>query len=356
MVLQNPKKRFRDYGFIPGSLPVGKNNAITDVKGVLVGHTTKVEGEDIRTGVTIVDPGISNLFRNKLPAAVAVGNGFGKLTGITQVEELGTLETPIALTNTLAVGPVMRAIVDIVIAETPDILETETINSVVGETNDGILNNIHKDVITKEDVWNAYRSRSRNTKTGNIGAGTGTRAFSWKGGIGTSSRMLRVERKKYTLGILAQTNFGGALNILGVPVGSILGKTDFDGFLHPTGDGSCMIVIATDAPLTARQLQRVAKRAFVGLARTGSVLSHGSGDYAIAFSTNRNGLESMEGKGVNDQELTKFFLGVAEAVEESVYDALFAAETLQGRNQKVLEKLPIQEVVKILKKHGVSQQ
>lgn len=355
MKSKNQKKRLREYGIKPGFLPIGKKNMITDVSGVLVGHTTKIEGQDIRTGITIIDPGVKNLFRDKLPAAIAVGNGFGKLIGITQVEELGTIETPVALTNTLAVGAVMRGIVDIVIEETSDLLETETINAVVGETNDGLLNDIHKDIITKEDVWAAYQSRSNKTEIGNVGAGTGTRAFSWKGGIGTSSRIIKVGDKKYTVGVLVQTNFGGALNIMGVPIGRLLRKTDFDSSLNPSGDGSCMIVIATDAPFSSRQLKRVAKRSFVGLARTGSVLSHGSGDYAITFSTNRDGLESIGsmGKCVNEQELTKFFLGTAEAVEESVYDALFAAETMQGRNKNILEALPVEKVIKILKRYGV---
>lgn len=355
MKSKNQKKRFRDYGFKPGFLPIGRNNTITDVKGVLVGHTTKIKGQNIRTGVTVIDPGTNNLFRDKLPAAIAVGNGFGKLAGITQVEELGTIETPIALTNTLAIGPVMRGIVDIVIEETSDLLETETINAVVGETNDGLLNNIHKDIITKQDVWAAYQSCSNKTEIGNVGAGTGTRAFSWKGGIGTSSRIIKVSNKKYTVGVLVQTNFGGALNIMGVPIGRLLHKTDFDSFLNPSGDGSCMIVIATDAPFTSRQLKRIAKRSFVGLVRTGSVLSHGSGDYSITFSTNREGLEStgLTGKCINDQELTKFFLGAAEAVEESVYEALFAAETMQGRNKNILKALPIEKVIKILKRYGV---
>jgi len=356
VIMESPfpkKKRFREYGFRTGFLPIGNRNSISDVSGVCVGHTTKIEGEILRTGVTLIEPGVRNLFGNKIPAAISVGNGFGKLTGVVQVNELGTLEAPIALTNTLAVGPVMRGVVDIMLAENTTIKPTETINIVVGETNDGFLNNIHQDVITKEDVRRAYDACSPDVLLGNVGAGTGTRAFSWKGGIGTASRVLQVEGKTYTLGILVQTNFGGALTMLGIPIGKILHKTDFSDFVVSPGGGSCMIVLATDAPLTARQLKRVARRTFLGLARTGSILAHGSGDFAIAFTTRREGLEGsgLVGACLRDQDLTQFFLAAAEAVEEAVYDALVAAETMQGRDGNTLEALPIEEVISLLKKY-----
>ncbi|MDP3764455.1 MAG: P1 family peptidase [bacterium] len=343
-------KRFKDYGFKVGFLPCGKKNSIADVLGVRVGHFNKISGRDIRTGITIIDPGIKNLFRKKIPAAIYVGNGFGKLTGITQVEELGTLETPIALTNTLAVGPVMRGVVDWVIKNSPDIKPIETINTVVGETNDGWLNNIHKNSIGADDVFKAFKNLSTNTGAGCVGAGVGTRVFSWKGGIGSSSRLIKIGNKKYTLGALVQTNFGGALNILGLPIGKILGETDFDNFIK-TGDGSCVVVLATDAPFSARQLKRIAKRAVLGLAKTGSVMAHGSGDYIIAFSTNRNGIEG-EGdlsKCLLDADLTQFFLGAVEAVEESVYDALFAAKTTTGRGGNTLKSIPKDQVIEIIK-------
>ena len=343
-------KRFKDYGFKVGFLPCGKKNSITDVSGVRVGHFNKILGRDIRTGITLIDPGIKNLFRKKIPAAIYVGNGFGKLTGITQVEELGTLEAPIALTNTLAVGLVMRGVVDWVIKNSPDIKPIETINAVVGETNDGWLNNIHKNSIGASDVFKAFGNLSADVEVGCVGAGVGTRLFSWKGGIGSSSRLIKIGNKKYTLGALVQTNFGGALNILGIPVGNILGKTDFDSFIK-TGDGSCMIVLATDAPFSARQLKRIAKRAMLSLAKTGSVMAHGSGDYAIAFSTNRSGMEGEEGfyKCLSDANLTQFFLATVEVVEESIYDALFAAKTITGRDGNILKSIPKEQVVEIIK-------
>lgn len=338
------KKRFRAYGFKPGLLPTGPKNTIADVMGVRVGHLTRREGEDVQTGVTIIDPGVPNLFRNKLPAAIAVGNGFGKLTGVTQVEELGTLETPIALTNTLAVGPVMRGVVDLVITQTPDLGAAETINAVVGETNDGMLNAVHKNIIVSEDVAKAYQAASEDVGLGCVGAGTGTRAFSWKGGIGSASRIVNIAGKSFTLGVLVQTNFGGALTIMGVPVGRTLGKTDFDSFL-PTGDGSCMIVVATDAPVTDRQLKRIAKRALLGMVRAGSVMANGSGDYAIAFTTERAG-------SLSDADLTPFFLAAVEATEESIYDALFLAETTTGHGH-TLEALPVDRVVELLKRYEI---
>lgn len=345
-------KRFIDFGFLVGFLQPGLKNTISDVPGITVGHVTKIHGDRIRTGITLIDPGVENLFQKKLPAAIYVGNGFGKLTGTTQLTELGTLETPIALTNTLAVGPVMRGIVDLVLHTASHIAPHETINAVVGETNDGFLNDIHADTIAAIDVEDAFRARSSAVDVGAIGAGTGTRAFSWKGGIGMSSRIVPAQDKKYVLGVLVQTNFGGSLHILGVPIGDMFGKSDFGDEGREKPDGSCMIVVATDAPLSARQLERVAKRAFFGIVRTGSIAAHGSGDYAIAFSTDRSGLEGLGAAGIclSDSMLNHFFLAAADAVEEAVYDALFAAETRTGRDGNTLEALPKDKVIAILEK------
>ena len=317
-----------------------------------MGHRTLVEGDGIRTGVTVVDPGTPRLFHDKLPAAVAVGNGFGKLTGVTQINELGTLETPIALTNTLAVGPAMQGLVELVLRITPGIGATATVNAVVGETNDGIVNDIHRIVVTPGDVAAAHAARTRAFALGSVGAGTGTCAFGWKGGIGSASRRVRHGRRTFTVGALLQTNFGGALTIMGVPVGEMLGRTDFDKFRAPRGDGSCMIILATDAPLSARQLSRVARRAMIGLGRTGSILGHGSGDYAVAFSTNRAGIEGAGGGDcLPDTALNPFFLAAVEVVEESVLDSLFTATTVTGRDGNTLQQLPVARVVKLLRKH-----
>jgi len=346
------KKRFFEYGFSSSLLKYGNNNSITDVGNIRVGHSTKVNGTDVRTGVTVIDPGIENLFRNKIPAATYVGNGYGKITGTTQVEELGTIETPIALTNTLAVGPVMRGVIDHVINNQNDLQPTESINVVVGETNDGFLNDLHKNSVDANDVESAFAMLSNLTTVGNVGAGTGTRCFSWKGGIGTASRLVTINGKTYTLGTLLQTNFGGSLNIAGAPIGKILGKNDYK-IEKDLPDGSCMIVIATDAPFSARQLKRIAKRAPLGLARTGSVMAHGSGDYAIAFSINRAGVEGENNYScLTDNDLTNFFLAVVECVEESVYDALFAADTMSGRAGNKLEALPKKQVISYLEKYA----
>lgn len=346
------KKRFRDYGLRAGRLPTGPRNSIADVDGVRVGHATKIKGDDVRTGVTLIDPGIRDLFMRKIPAALAVGNGYGKLAGATQMQELGTLETPIALTNTLAVGPVMRGIVDLVLAETPEIGPADSINAVVGETNDGFLNNLHKHSVGGGDVRRAYDTRSEQVAEGCVGAGTGTRLFAWKGGIGTSSRVLRIGTESYTVGVLVQTNYGGSLMINGVPVGERLKKSDFTIGLND--GGSCMIVLATDAPMTSRQLERMARRTFLGLARTGSVLASSSGDYAIAFSVSREGIEGSGSPGscLADSLLTDFFLAAVEAVEESVYNALAAAETIKGRDGHILETFPMESVIERIRRNA----
>jgi D-aminopeptidase len=345
--MTSAQKRFRDFGLIPGLLPAGPTNLLSDVSGVKVGHVTIRKEPRIHTGVTIVDPGVPNIYRNNLPAAIAVGNGYGKLAGYTQVEELGTLETPIALTNTLAVGPVMRGIIDLTISSTSDLLPYETINAVVGETNDGLVNDIHELQVTSADIQRAYDTRRADFALGAVGAGTGTRAFSWKGGIGSASRIVEYKGKTYTVGALVQTNFGGALTIMGVPVGEKLGETDFNGSVQrllQKPDGSCMIVIATDAPLDSRQLKRLAKRALVGMTRTGSVMANSSGDYAIAFSTSR-GTGALT---TDDNDLNQFFLAAAEATEESIYDALFLATTTEG-DRVTLGQLPVEKVVAMLR-------
>lgn len=345
--MTSTQKRIRDFGLIPGLLPAGPKNLLSDVPGVTVGHYTVHKAPKVHTGITVIDPGVDTIYRNRLPAAIAVGNGYGKLAGYTQVEELGTLETPIALTNTLAVGPVMRGVVDVVLANTPDLLPYETINAVVGETNDGLVNDIHELHLSSNDVQAAYEARRTDFELGAVGAGTGTRAFSWKGGIGSSSRVVEYKGESYTVGALVQTNFGGALTVMGVPVGEKLGETDFNGSIQRLlrrPDGSCMIVVATDAPLDSRQLKRLAKRALIGMTRTGSIMANSSGDYAIAFSTNRSPSAAPE----DDNDLNQLFLAAAEATEESIYDALFLAEETVG-DRVTLPKLPVNQVVQLVK-------
>jgi len=347
------KKRFFEYGFPVGFLPSGSLHSVADVAGVAVGHVTKIEGDDVRTGITVVDPGVKDIYSNKIPAAYYAGNGTGKVAGSAQIEELGTLEAPIALTSTLYVGTAVRGMIDVVLSQKALTLP-QTVNVFVGECNDGILNNIYKNPLVEDDVRNAYESRSAQFAVGSIGAGTGTRAFSWKGGIGSASRIIEVAGGKYVVGALVQTNYGGAPEVLGVPVGKLLGKTDYEGIV-PDTDGSCMIVLATDAPLTARQLRRLAKRGFMGLAKTGTIMRTVSGDFAVAFSTSRNGVEGSGSVGmcIADDDLTGVFLAAAEAVEESVYDALFAGETMVGRSGNTLEAAPVDTIVSLLEKyHG----
>ncbi len=345
----------------------GPLNAITDVSGVLVGQTTIVRGDDVRTGVTAILPHAGNLFREKVPGAVFVGNAFGKLAGSTQVNELGEIETPILLTSTLAVPRVADAVLDYMLA-LPGNEDVQSINPLVGETNDGYLNDIRGRHITANDVIAAIKgAKSGAVDEGTVGAGTGTVAFGWKGGIGTASRRLPASLGGYTVGVLVQTNFGGVLTIAGAPVGKELGRYSFREQLEPaqpraavphdSGDGSCMIVVATDAPVEARNLKRLAARAIMGLARTGSSGANGSGDYVIAFSTApelriRPG-DSIKARPVTvlgNDTMSPLFLAAIEATEEAIDNSLLRATSVTGRGHTV-EALPIERLIEILKEH-----
>ncbi|MGH8085103.1 MAG: P1 family peptidase [Lysobacter sp.] len=351
-------KDLRDHGIAIGVLQPGQWNAITDVPGVAVGHTTIVRGDSIRTGVTAVLPHGGNLFQSKVPAAVYVGNGFGKLAGSTQVEELGTLETPIVLTNTLSVPVASDALIDYTFSFA-DNDEVRSVNPVVGETNDGYLNDIRSRHVTKADVLAAIRSASGSeVEQGNVGAGTGTVTFGFKGGIGTSSRKLPDNLGGYTVGVLVQTNFGGVLSIDGVPVGKVLGKHYLSDELNDSPDGSCMIVVATDAPLDARNLERMAKRAMLGLARTGGIASNGSGDYVIAFSSNESVRVPYESDRplhqsttLRNDAMSPLFMATIEATEEAILNSLFHAETMIGRDDHEVTALPVDEVLRIMEQH-----
>jgi len=357
------RPRARDLGIEPGVFAPGPLNAITDVKGVRVGHTTIVEGDTVRTGVTAILPHGGNLFQDKVAGAVFVGNAFGKLAGSTQVEELGTIETPIVLTNTLSVGTAIEAVVAYTLAQ-PGNGQVTSVNALVGETNDGGLNDIGGFHVTREHVLAAIRSASEGpVAEGAVGAGTGTRCFGWKGGIGTASRVLPQRYGGHTLGVLVQTNFGGVLTIAGAPVGKELGRYAFSQPpARPGGGndlgGSCMIVVATDAPADARDLRRLAARALFGLARTGSSYANGSGDFAIAFSTSpelrqRFGETAARPRTVLPPEgMSPLFQAALEATEEAVYNSLFQATTVKSRSTTA-EAIPIDKVREILRKYGM---
>ena len=360
------RPRARDLGLKIGVLQTGTLNAITDVTGVAVGQTTIVRGENIRTGVTAVVPHGGNLFQEKVPGAIFVGNGFGKLMGSTQVNELGEIETPILLTSTLAVPKTADFLLDYMLA-LPGNENVQSINPVVAETNDGFLNDIRGRNIGRDDVFNAIKNaKSGAVEEGVVGAGTGTVAFGWKGGIGTSSRKLPASLGGYTVGILVQANFGGVLSIDGAPVGVELGKyylKDATSSANPKsniqnlkfGDGSIIIVIATDAPLDHRQLHRLAARSMSGLARTGSSMTNGSGDYAIAFSTvNRiSSADKVRGvQVVGNDAMSPLFQAVIEATEEAIYNSLLKATTVTGRDKRTVEALPVERVQEILRKYG----
>ncbi len=351
------KPRARELGIAPGTLRPGVRNAITDVPGVRVGQTTLVRGDSIRTGVTAILPHGGNLYRQRVPAAIVVGNGFGKLVGVTQVEELGELESPILLTCTLCVWRAADAVVEWMLGQ-PGMESVRSLNPVVGETNDGFLNAIRTRPVTAADVRHALESADTGAVAeGSVGAGTGTTAFGWKGGIGTASRALPDSLGGWRVGVLLQSNYGGDLHILGTPVGRELGTYG----VHPGGDarqgkGSCMIVVATDAPLSDRNLKRLAARALLGLGRTGSFEANGSGDYVIAFSTNlavRRPSDSLRvAPEIGNDQMTPLFQGVVEATEEAVYNSLFAATTVKGSGNTV-EAIPTDRVLAILKRHGV---
>ncbi len=354
------RPRARDVGLAPGLLATGPVNAITDVPGVRVGQTTVIEGANVRTGVTAILPHGGNLFQEKVPGAVFVGNAFGKLAGSTQVEELGTIETPIVLTNTLAVGTALDAVVRWTLAQ-PGNDNVRSVNALVGETNDGTLNDIRGLHVTREHVLAAIASAKGGAVTeGAVGAGTGTIAFGWKGGIGTSSRVVTQQDNRWTVGVLVQTNYGGKLTMGGAPIWKDISPRSggSGGSLGSGGsaDGSCMIVVATDAPLDARELRRLAARAVFALARTGSTYSNGSGDFAIAFSTFA-GNRVTPARGPQPRTLlptddvSALFEAALDATEEAVYNSLLQATDTTGRGRTV-PALPIDTLRAVLKKYG----
>ncbi|GAB3687970.1 P1 family peptidase [Spirosoma flavus] len=352
-IMAQTPKRPREYSIRFGVMAPGQLNAITDVPGVRVGQVTLNQGENVRTGVTAILPHTGNQFQQKSPAAIYIGNGFGKLAGYSQVEELGTLETPIVLTNTLNVPTAADAIIDYTLSQSGN-EQVRSVNPVVGETNDGFLNDIRGRHVTKKDVLDAIQqAKTGPVEEGNVGAGTGTVCFGFKGGIGTSSRKLPASLGGYTVGVLVQTNFGGTLQIAGVPIGVALGRYEFKDNL----DGSCMMVVLTDAPLDARNLKRLAKRAFLGLGHTGGIASNGSGDYVIAASTahqipheTKNAFDEV--KLLRNDNVSPLFMAAIEATEEAIINSLFAAKTLTGYQGHKIEQLPVDKVVDLLKKAG----
>ncbi len=359
LLLAQNKKRARDYGVKPGVMQPGKLNAITDVSGVRVGHTTLIKGDSIRTGVTAILPFNGNVFQSKVPAAIFAANGFGKLAGSTQVVELGNMETPIILTNTLNVAVGMDALIDYTFSQAGN-ENAASVNSLVGETNDGYLNDIRGRHVSREDVLHALKVADTGAvEEGSVGAGTGTVCFGFKGGIGTSSRKLPESLGGYTVGVLIQSNFGGVLQIDGVPIGKELQKFSFSNQLLNNVDGSCMIIVATDAPLDSRNLQRLARRAFLGLGKTGGIASNGSGDYVIAFSTaaslripHNATKELLQTNLVHNDNMSPLFMAAIESTEEAILNSLFTANTIIGRNGNKAESLPLEKVLEILKKYN----
>ncbi|HKZ78434.1 MAG TPA: P1 family peptidase [Pyrinomonadaceae bacterium] len=357
------RPRARDLGIKVGVLSTGPLDAITDVDGVLVGQTTIIRGDNIRTGVTAILPHGGNLFQEKVPGAVFVGNGFGKLMGSTQVNELGEIETPILLTSTLNVPRVADFLLDYMLA-LPGNEDVQSINPLVAETNDGLLNDIRGRHVTREDVFAAIKqAKSGVVEEGAVGAGTGTVAFGFKGGIGTSSRRLPAALGGYTVGVLVQTNFGGILTIDGAPVGRELDRyylqKEVEAKKQNGADGSIIIVIATDAPVEASNLRRLAARAMLGLGRTGAAASNGSGDYAVAFSVSpdvrirvsRNQTSKVRNSTfLGNDSMSPLFLAVIEATEEAIYNSLLRATTMNGRG-RTIEALPIERTLEILRKH-----
>lgn len=353
------QQRSRELGIEIGVLSTGARNSITDVEGVKVGHTTLIEGDSIRTGVTAILPHDGNIFQQKVPAAVYVGNGFGKLAGSTQVEELGNIETPIILTNTLNVATAMDALIKYSLG-LPGNEDVRSVNAIVGETNDGYLNDIRGQHVQTEDMISAINSAGPDVTEGSVGAGTGTICFGFKGGIGTSSRKLPESLGGYSIGVLVQTNFGGNLTIDGAPVGEEIGKFSFRDRILDSADGSCMIVVATDSPLDSRNLKRLAKRALLGLGRTGGIASNGSGDYVIAFSTAAENRipysiekDLLEQKVVPNDLMSPIFMAAIEATEEAILNSLFMAEDMTGFQGRTIEALPMEKVKPILEKYKV---
>ncbi|NWG14359.1 MAG: P1 family peptidase [Acidobacteria bacterium] len=353
------QQRARELGIAPGVLGPAPLNMITDVSGVRVGHVTLAQGDSVRTGVTVIVPHEGNLFQQKVPAAVFVGNGFGKLAGNTQVEELGSIESPIILTNTLNVAEGIAAGVEYTLAQ-PGNERVQSVNVVVGETNDGFLNDIRGRHVSKAHVLEAIRlARGGPVEEGAVGAGTGTVCFGFKGGIGTSSRRLPPALGGYIVGVLVQTNYGGILQINGAPVGQELGKYYLKGKLEYSPDGSCMIIVATDAPLDARNLRRLSARAMLGLAATGSSSSNGSGDYVVAFSTAPEcRIQAAQSERtyrppiLHNDAMSPLFQAAKEATEEAVYNSLFMARTTTGNEGHTVEALPVDKVLEICRKYN----
>lgn len=354
--METPRKRARELEIAPGILPAGEWNAITDVKGIQVGHVTLIEGQNIRTGITTILPHSGNVFQDKVPAGVVAGNGFGKLTGSTQVDELGEIETPIVLTNTLAVPFAAEAVIDWTLNQDGN-EDVRSVNPIVGETNDGWLNDIRSRVVKKESVLKAIElAGSGPVEEGCVGAGTGTVCFGWKGGIGTSSRVLPKSLGGYTVGALVQSNFGGVLQMDGIPVGRELGQHYLKDELDDAStDGSIMIVIATDAPLSDRNLKRLAKRGLTGLARTGASMSNGSGDYVIAFSTAEGVRRTMERRSkmweypeVPNDLMSPLFQAAMEATEEAIYNSLCMATTVTGYQGRTVNALSLDKVQRLV--------
>ena len=355
-VIAQPHKTLREWGFPTGIFETGPYNAITDVPGVTVGHVTCIEGDSIRTGVTAIVPHQGNIFRNKVPAAIYVGNGFGKLAGVTQVQELGNIEAPIILTNTLSVAAGIEGAVRYTLMQ-PGNEQERSVNAVVGETNDGRLNDIRGMHVTPQMVIEAINgAHGGPVEQGCVGAGTGTICFGFKGGIGTSSRVLPESLGGYTIGVLVQTNYGGILEIDGVQVGQRLHKHDFINHVRKTEnmDGSCMMVVITDAPLDSRNLERVAKRAMMGMAKTGGIASNGSGDYVIALSVAPENLIDSRAKTITSTvlangEMSSIFAATIEATAEALWNSLFMAEPMTGRGGNHVDALPVEQVLEMLR-------
>lgn len=350
-------QRPREQGIVIGVLPTGKYNSIVDVQGVAVGHTTLVEADSVRTGVTVILPHAGNLFQRKVPAAIYTGNGFGKLAGSTQVNELGNLETPIALTNTLGVPNAMNALIGYTL-RLPGNEKVSSVNAVVGETNDSYLNDIRGRHVKEEHILSAISNASTsNWEEGSIGAGTGTVCFGFKGGIGTASRKLPATLGSYTVGVMVQSNFGGVLSIDGVAVGEYLQKFSFSNQLLNNVDGSCMMVVATDAPLDHRNLMRLAKRAMLGLGRTGGIASNGSGDYVIAFSTatdnqilHQPANATQTYLNLHNDQTSQLFMAAIEATEEAIINSLWMANTTIGIKGNKAERIPVEKILPLFTK------